>query len=92
MSKWQRRNPEAADRLAAERAAMTALSERVRVPVENLLTPDLVRRLVWDWTPGPAEAAEARVDAVLAEGGARPWQRQLTVPVLAAALSTAAAD
>lgn len=92
VSKWQRRNPEAADRLAAERAAMTALSERVRVPVENLLTPDLVRRLVWDWTPGPAEAAEARVDAVLAEGGARPWQRQLTVPVLAAALSTATAD
>ena len=70
---------------------MTELSERVRVPVENLLTPDLVRRLVWDWTPGPAEAAEARVDAVLVAGGARPWQRQLTVPVLAAALSTATA-
>lgn len=92
VSKWQRRNPEAADRLTAERAAMTELSERVRVPVENLVTPDLVRRLVWDWTPGPAEAAEARVDAVLAAGGARPWQRQLTVPVLAAALSTATAD
>lgn len=91
VSKWQRRNPEAADRLTAERAAMTELSERVRVPVENLLTPDLVRRLVWDWTPGPAEAAEARVDAVLVAGGARPWQRQLTVPVLAAALSTATA-
>ncbi|MFC4602797.1 HRDC domain-containing protein [Rhodococcus kronopolitis] len=88
IGKWQRRNPEAADRFAVARAAMTELSERVRVPVENLLTPDLVRRLVWDWTSGPADATEARVDAVLTAGGARPWQRQLTVPVLAAAMST----
>jgi ribonuclease D len=58
------------------------------VPTENLLTPDTVRRLCWDWEP-PEDPDDvgAVVDAFLAESGARPWQRELTVPVLTAALT-----
>jgi ribonuclease D len=85
--RWSRRKPEAAERLEAVRAALGELSQRFSVPTENLLTPDLVRRLVWDWQP--RDDAAAAIDAFLADAGARAWQRELTVPVLAAALEAA---
>lgn len=87
-ARWARRKPEAAARLEAVRAGLADLSQRVNVPSENLLTPDTVRRLCWDWQPVPDTAAV--VEAFLAEAGARAWQRELTVPVLAQALETAA--
>lgn len=87
--RWSRRKPEAAERLEAVRAGLNELSRRVSVPTENLLTPELVRRLVWDWQPVPDAAAA--IEAFLSEAGARPWQRELTVPVIADALTTAVA-
>lgn len=83
-ARWSRRKPEAAARLEAARAALGEVSERVGVPTENLVSPDLVRRLCWDWTgaPDPEEA----VDAFLRTGQARAWQRELVDPVLARAL------
>ena len=84
-SRWTRRKPEAAVRLEAARAALTELSQRVSVPPENLVSPELVRRLCWDWQPVSDTAAA--VDEFLRDAGARPWQRELTVPVLAEALS-----
>jgi ribonuclease D len=86
-SRWSRRRPEAAARLEAARAALGQLSEQVRVPTENLLSPDLLRRLCWDWDPATPEPAAA-IEAFLIAGDARPWQRELTVPLLAAALKT----
>ncbi|MET0703266.1 MAG: ribonuclease D [Mycobacterium sp.] len=83
--RWSKRKPEAAERLEAARAALTALSASVTVPTENLLSPELVRRLCWDWVPTDDPAAA--VDAVLSDGGARQWQRELTVPVLVEALT-----
>jgi ribonuclease D len=44
----------------------------------------LVRRLCWDWQP--ADDTATAVDDFLRNAGARPWQRQLVVPVLAEAL------
>jgi ribonuclease D len=52
--------------------------------VENLVSPELVRRLCWDWEP--TENPTSAVDQFLAAGQARRWQRELVVPVLAAAL------
>jgi ribonuclease D len=89
-ARWARRKPEAAARLEAVRAGLAELSKRVTVPTENLLTPDTVRRLCWDWQPVPDPAPV--VEAFLAEAGARAWQRELTVPVLAEALVAAASD
>jgi ribonuclease D len=85
VSRWHRRKPEAAERLQAARDGLTALSEEVGVPTENLVSPDLVRRLCWDWAP-TGDAAE-QIEAFLRDGGARRWQRDLAVPVLARALS-----
>lgn len=89
-SRWARRKPEAAARLDAVRAALAEVSQRVSVPTENLLAPDTVRRLCWDW-----EAVEDRatvIEAFLRDAGARPWQRELTVPPLAEALAAADAQ
>lgn len=83
-ARWSRRKPEAAARLEAARAALAEVSERVHVPTENLVSPDLVRRLCWDWEPAP-DPLEA-VDTFLRAGQARSWQRELVDPVLARAL------
>ena len=85
-ARWARRRPEAAARLDATRSALRALSEQVAVPTENLVTPELVRRLCWDWEG--ANDVAAAIDEFLAAGQARNWQRELTVPVLAAALES----
>ncbi len=83
-ARWSRRKPEAAARLEAARPALAEVSQRVGVPTENLVSPDLVRRLCWDWetAPDPVEA----VEEFLRAGEARVWQRELAVPVLARAL------
>jgi ribonuclease D len=83
-ARWSRRKPEAAARLEAARAALAEVSERVGVPTANLVSPELVRRLCWDWAgaPDPVEA----VEDFLCAGHARAWQRELVDPVLARAL------
>ncbi len=53
---WADRDPVAAARLSAARGALATLSEQLDVPVENLLTPDFVRRLLWE-PPEPEPGA-----------------------------------
>lgn len=81
---WKDRNPDAAARLAAARQAVAALSREHAVPVENLLQPDLLRRLCWEppEPAGPQDVAER-----LRAGGARPWQVSLLAGPLAEALA-----
>ncbi|WP_209923346.1 HRDC domain-containing protein [Mycolicibacterium lutetiense] len=85
-ARWARRKPEAAARLEAAKAGLAELSQRVSVPAENLITPEVVRRLCWDWHP-VGDVATA-VEEFLVDAKVRPWQRELTVPVLTAALKT----
>ncbi|WP_343573393.1 ribonuclease D [Mycobacterium sp.] len=87
-ARWARRRPEAAARLDTARAALRELSERVTVPTENLVTPELIRRLCWDWETPAGDDIAAVIDEILAAGQARNWQRELAVPVLAAALQS----
>ena len=82
--RWAKRKPEAAARLEAVRSVLTETAERVRVPTENLISPELVRKLCWDWQPQPDTAGS--VESYLCDGGARAWQRQLVVPAVAEAL------
>jgi ribonuclease D len=83
-SRWPDRDPAAASRLAAARAGLGAIAAQYGLPVENLLSPELVRRLTW--TP-PAEATAEAVAEILRSGGARQWQIDLTAAVLASALT-----
>jgi ribonuclease D len=84
VNRWGDRDPAAAARLKAARAALAHISEQWSVPVENILSPDLVRRLMWT-PPRPADA-EA-VAAALRAGGARPWQIELTRDLLTEAIA-----
>jgi len=82
-NRWAERDPAAARRLARVRAVVTALAEQHRMPAENLVQPDAVRRLAWQ---PPADPTEGVVAAALTRSGARPWQVQLVAAPLAAAL------
>jgi ribonuclease D len=84
---WIDRNPEAAGRLTAARAGLSSVSEERLVPVENLLTPDVVRRVLWTppETREPAELTTALTEQ-LTGLGARPWQIELVGPILADAI------
>lgn len=77
---WADKDPVAAARLVAAKEQVTALGEQVRVPAENLLTPDTLRRVLW--APPVDESAEGFAEIML-DLGARPWQASLVSPVVA---------
>jgi len=54
----------------------------VQVPVENLLSPELVRRVCWTPPIAPALLADQ-----LQAGGARTWQIELAGSTLQSALA-----
>lgn len=79
---WADRDPVAAARLARARELLAGLSEELVIPVENVLTPDLLRRYLWEGPPAPTTAAVADE---LAAMGARTWQTRLAAPLIALA-------
>jgi ribonuclease D len=87
VNRWSDKDPDAAARLSAARAALAAIAEDRRLPVENLLLPELVRRTCWR---PPADLGEESVAEVLRSAGARPWQIELTVTALTKALHSTA--
>ncbi len=77
---WSDKNPEADRRLKLARAAVTEVSTQMSIPVENLLTPDLLRRIAW--TP-PEHLTRDSIATALSELGARAWQLDATAQVIA---------
>jgi ribonuclease D len=77
---WADRNPEADARYRLARERVSAYAEEQAIPVENVLTPELLRRAAW--TP-PEPVSEESVAALLAEGGARAWQIEALAGVIA---------
>ncbi|WP_430592887.1 ribonuclease D [Humidisolicoccus flavus] len=76
---WSSKRPLAAAMLQASKSTVGEVAEELGMPVENLLTPDTLRRLCW------SEVA-ATTDAVaegLRELGARPWQVEATAQRIA---------
>lgn len=77
---WADRNPEADARLKAARPLVEQRAGELSMPTENLLTPELLRRVAW----APPETSDAAsVGAALAELGARPWQIAETAQLIA---------
>jgi ribonuclease D len=81
--RWAERDPVAAERLTAVRAVVAALAEEHSLPAENLVPPDVVRRLAWK---PPEPPSPEPVEAELVEHGARPWQAGLTAEPISKAL------
>ncbi len=87
---WAEKDPVAARRLALSRQSVPALAEELNVPVENLLTPDHLRRVLW--TPPATRDPELLAEGVaeqLRGYGARPWQIELVTPLIVEAILAA---
>ena len=80
---WAQRDPDADARLKTARPAVAEVAEALHMPTENLLTPELLRRVVWQ---PPRPVTTQAVAARLAELGAREWQIAHTAAVIAAAI------
>lgn len=86
---WADRNPEADARLKAVRPVIEAHAEALRMPTENLLTPELLRRVAW---APPEEVTADSVAAALTGLGARRWQVAESAPLIADAFVSSRQD
>ncbi|WP_082612720.1 MULTISPECIES: ribonuclease D [unclassified Nocardioides] len=89
---WADKDPVAARRLDLAKVAIAKIAEEHSLPLENLLTPDTLRRTMWTppRTREPVELLEAVIDQLHALG-ARSWQVGLTAPALSRAILDAEA-
>ena len=88
---WRDKFPLAHARLTHARAILAEISQSLNIPVENLLTPDYLRRLIFDDGRERAITLDAKliasVKARLIEFGARNWQIELLHEKLALCLT-----
>ena len=77
---WKDRNPLGNARLSHARAAVVALAKELEIPVENLVSPEVIRQLVWK-NP-PESGLESYIADLLETHGARRWQIEQITPVL----------
>ncbi len=76
---WAQKFPAADARLKAVRPAMAELSEKIQVPLENILQPDLLRTICFE-----TELIEStQIETRLRQLGAREWQIGLTANLIA---------
>ena len=84
---WRDRFPEKFAPLSHARALIEIVATEHNIPVENLITPEFLRRICWS---PPADSTALRNEAAvrerLLELGARPWQIDLVAGALADAL------
>lgn len=68
---WQEKRPEAYERLQLAKAAISEHAESLSMPLENLLTPSILREICW--LP-PSTVSVVTISEELAKLGARNWQ------------------
>jgi ribonuclease D len=84
---WRDKFPEKYAPLSHARAFIELIAQENQIPVENLMTPEHVRRICWKPPVGATTTLSvSEVEKALAELGARQWQIDLVAPALAAAL------
>jgi len=84
---WRDKFPEKFAPLSHARAAIEFIAQENQIPVENLITPEHIRRVCWKPPMGATTTLSvSEVEKALTELGARNWQIELVAPALAAAL------
>ncbi len=83
---WKERNPLGYARLSHARSNIAALALELDLPVENLVTPELVRKLCWELPKNDQSSYEKYVAEQLRQMGARDWQISQVTPLIAQAL------
>jgi ribonuclease D len=76
---WPVRNPEADARLKLARTRMTERATELAIPLENLLTPEVLRKLAWS---PPHPLTTAAIGEAMEEAGARRWQIESTAQLI----------
>ena len=79
---WGDRRPEALDRLNEARAALLIVADELGMPVENMLTPSMLREIAWE---PPQEITATSIGKALKSHGARNWQVTATAARIAQA-------
>jgi ribonuclease D len=83
---WLDKAPDAHRRYVIARDLITRVATSLTIPLENVLTPDHLRRICW--APDDESSPNA-LDSQLQSLGARRWQRDIVVPLLIEAFSEA---
>ena len=76
---WRERFPEKYAPLTHAKALLLAKADELSIPLENMITPEYIRRICWNAPKG--EVAQA-----LATLGARSWQIEIAASILESAL------
>lgn len=79
---WVDRKPDALERLQTARELLQVRAEDLSMPVENLLTPSILREVAW---APPAPITAESIGQALAGHGARAWQIGETSALIAQA-------
>ena len=77
---WRERFPERYAPLTHARFNLQARAEELSIPLENMISPELVRRICW-------QPPESSVHDALIALGARHWQADIASPILEKALT-----
>jgi ribonuclease D len=83
---WINKFPEADRRLKHAKASLIELSQQKLIPLENLLTPELLRQV--SFAP-PQQLSSITLSEKLGQLGARPWQVELTAELIVDAFNRA---
>ena len=76
---WRERFPDKYAPLTHAKALLSAKATELDIPIENMITPEYIRRICWN-------APKGDVARSLATLGARSWQIEIAAPLLEAAL------
>lgn len=88
---WREKFPIAYIHYQHARLLLGSVSESLKIPLENLISPDLVRRVTFNEGKELIYKSESErrkiVEVALAAGNARPWQIRLSIEPLTSALA-----
>ena len=76
---WRERFPDKYAPLTHAKARLLEKAEELSIPLENMITPEFIRRICWN-------APKGEVARALATLGARSWQIEIAAPILESAL------
>ncbi len=85
---WEQKNPEAFNRLKTLKVLLAAKSEEINIPIENLCSPEIVRKWCWLF---PAQDKLATQNWFFAQG-ARKWQSEILAGLIESLLDNPEVD
>lgn len=76
---WEKLKPEAHKALVDIRKQLTEISEKLNIPIEHLINPQVLRDIIWE---RPEDISQAMINM-----GVRPWQQEIVLPLFASVSS-----